>query len=123
MPFKNKAQQIEYQRQWMAKRRASYFADKTCVICNSTINLELDHIDPNLKISHRIWSWSNDRRLAEIAKCQVLCEVHHKVKTLEQTRTKTHGVSMYRSQKCRCDICRKARTVAESNRRQRKNSS
>ena len=71
----------EYQREWVAKRRATFFADKCCAYCGSTKNLELDHIDPSQKVSHSIWSWSESRRNEELAKCQALCEECHKEKT------------------------------------------
>lgn len=77
MPFKNPDEMREYQRLWMARRRAEFFGDKACVKCGSDERLELDHIDPALKVSHRIFSWSESRRLAEIAKCQILCHDCH----------------------------------------------
>lgn len=83
MPYKNKEQQKEYQRQWMANRRSKWFAENgPCIKCNSWNNLELDHINPEDKISHNIWSWSEKRIKEETAKCQVLCEDCHKEKTL-----------------------------------------
>lgn len=72
----------EYDREWVRKRRATFFAGKCCVKCGSTESLELDHIDPAEKVSHAIWSWREERRLAEAAKCQVLCYKCHKKKTL-----------------------------------------
>lgn len=83
MPMATPEAQREYQRKWKARRRADFFADKCCVRCGSTERLELDHKDPKLKISHNIWSWSKERREAEIAKCQVLCNECHQVKTVE----------------------------------------
>lgn len=73
--------QREYQRQWVAKRRAKWFTDKSCVNCGSVENLRLDHIDPKLKVNHRIWSWSWKKIEEEVVKCQVLCEGCHKDKT------------------------------------------
>lgn len=73
----------EYQRIWIAARRAKWFDGKVCVVCGGVENLELDHTDPNTKVTHRIWSWSWQRIEEETAKCQVLCEQHHKLKTLE----------------------------------------
>lgn len=60
-----------------AARRAAYFEGKWCFACGSREDLELDHVDPLEKIDHRIWSWAEARRLAELAKCQVLCHACH----------------------------------------------
>jgi hypothetical protein len=64
-------------------------ADKCCVRCGSTEDLELDHIDPSTKHSESkntsglIWSWCTERREAELAKCQILCKSCHLTKTRE----------------------------------------
>lgn len=60
---------------------------KSCVQCGECDpqKLQLDHIDMNGKATehdHKIWSWSKERREAEIAKCQVLCKDCHAKKTL-----------------------------------------
>ena len=81
MPYKNKEKQKQYQREWVAKRKSDFFLNKFCIKCGAKENLELDHIDPSKKLSHRIWSWSEQRRLDEIAKCQILCETCHGEKT------------------------------------------
>lgn len=81
MPYKNIEKKREYQRNWVAQRRDEYFQDKSCVRCGNHNELELDHIDPNTKVSHSIWSWSKERREKELAKCQVLCHTCHKEKT------------------------------------------
>ena len=102
----------EYQRQWVARRRAEWFADKHCVKCGSTDELQLDHIDPKTKVNNSIWSWSVARRVVELEKCQVLCYPCHKVKTREQVPI-TQGVqlvqhgdySMYKKG-CRCVPCK-----------------
>lgn len=73
-----------YTREWVAKRRAEFFFGKYCVVCGSTDKLELDHIDPTTKVHHAIWSWSETRRAAELIKCQILCNEHHKLKTRDQ---------------------------------------
>lgn len=105
MGYKNTEQQREYQRQWMANRRAAYLADKACIVCGCTDDLEVDHVDRSLKISHRIWSWSNERRDAELSKCQILCKTHHAEKTsIEKSRPITHGNSGY-DRGCRCTEC------------------
>jgi 5-methylcytosine-specific restriction endonuclease McrA len=71
----------KFQREWIAKRRADFFEGKSCIKCNSTKRLELDHIDRANKVSNSIWSWKESRRLEEIAKCQILCYHCHKEKT------------------------------------------
>jgi hypothetical protein len=82
MGYKDKEKQREYQRLWRERRRRDWF-DKNgpCIKCHSWENLEIDHIDPKLKTSHRIWSWSEKRRDRELAKCQVLCKVCHAEKS------------------------------------------
>ena len=86
MPYKDADRQREYARKWMAARRQSYMCDKVCVVCGSTDRLELDHIERKSKVSHCIWSWSERRRVEELAKCQVLCFSHHQ----EKTRVELH---------------------------------
>jgi 5-methylcytosine-specific restriction endonuclease McrA len=113
------ARQKEYQREWCAKNRAAYMAGKSCVVCGSTQNLEVDHIEPEQKISHRIWSWSAVRRAAELAKCQILCTDCHLTKTLEQRPKPDHGtLSRYQRGKCRCEPCREANRLDSRQRRE-----
>lgn len=114
MSFADKNVQREYQRLWVANRREKFFFDKSCVDCGSVSNLELDHINPEEKISHRIWSWSEERLQKEIVKCQVLCQPCHIKKTnkdLFQGHI-VHG-ELYRGYRngCRCDLCREARKI------------
>lgn len=71
----------EYQRRWMAKRRAEFFAGKSCARCGSTRDLELDHIDWRSKWTHNIWSFRKIKRESELSKCQVLCRSCHKIKS------------------------------------------
>lgn len=100
----------KYKREWARARRAEYMAGKSCVVCGTTESLEVDHIDPAQKVSHRIWTWSRPRIEAELAKCQILCTEHHKEKTRSQIPIPEHGtISRYGGRhKCRCDLCRKA---------------
>jgi len=90
------------------QRRVDWLdANGPCVLCGSSDDLEVDHLDPTVKDSHRIWSWSLERRTAELKKCQVLCSKCHKQKTREQRReSMKHGTeSMYRFGPCRCELC------------------
>lgn len=77
MPYADPAAQREYQRQWLAARRAKWFEGKSCIDCGAVDDLELDHRDPAQKVSHRIWSWSWERIEAEAAKCDVRCRDCH----------------------------------------------
>lgn len=102
-------QKREYQRKWVATRRAEYLADKRCVVCGSINELEIDHIDRTTKKYNpaALWGMSNTNpnKIAELKKCQVLCAVHHKEKTkAELNRLRTHGRTMYRYG-CKCEIC------------------
>jgi len=83
MPYKDPIAQREYQRQWMARERAAWFDGKFCVDCGTAEGLELDHRDPKLKVTHRIWSWARERRLKELAKCVARCQSCHRRKTVE----------------------------------------
>lgn len=109
MPYIDKERQREYSRNWVANRRALYFKDKVCTKCGGTDRLELDHIDPVLKVSHNIWSWSEIRQRAELVKCQILCFKCHKAKTLMLYAPKRHGTdAMYHKGPCKCELCLKA---------------
>lgn len=120
MPYKNPNVQREYQRTWIAARRALFFEDKVCRRCGSKEDLELDHIDPSAKWSHRIWSYSWDRIMKEVAKCQVLCRACHLEKTLEDhDNLREHRTEVaYVKYHCRCDECMRMKNVAPSESRE-----
>ena len=82
MPYADRLKQNEWARKWIAARRAAFFNGKSCAKCGSCGRLELDHIDPETKVHHSIWSWSESRRVIETAKCQVLCHACHLDKTI-----------------------------------------
>lgn len=66
----------------MRKAREEWFAvNGPCQKCGSGDNLELDHINPEEKVSHSVWSWAPRRRELELKKCQVLCRKCHREKT------------------------------------------
>ena len=108
MPWKDKEIHNSYCRFKAALIRALYLYDKVCAKCDSIENLEIDHIDPDTKIDHRIWSWSEQHRSEELLKCQVLCRNCHKAKhrppIIHGTRTG------YKNRGCRCIECTKANT-------------
>lgn len=113
MPYADPNARREYARKWVANRRAEFFKDKTCVDCGSSENLELDHIDPLVKVSHRIWSWSAEKRAAEIAKCVVRCRSCHAAKTWNgQGRKRAdHGTFHKYTHGCRCGPCTEANRI------------
>lgn len=116
MPYKNKDEQRRWQREWRQKRRQEWLIQNgPCIKCGSDQYLEVDHINSNTKVSHNVWSWSEERRNEELAKCQVLCKECHKKKSISELwKPITHGTdSAYTKRKCRCDICK----TAHSNKR------
>lgn len=101
-------------------RREAWVASHCCEICGSKEDLHLHHVDPTKKISHRIWSWSDARREAELEKCIALCrkchQEHHRQEMIK------HGtVSRYSRGGCRCELCRAAKAADNARRDRRKN--
>lgn len=96
-----------------------------CVKCGSDENLQFDHIDKNSKsfdVSNKI-TYPRDIVLAELEKCQLLCEECHKTKSLHDLDKKaakgTHGtLSSYRY--CRCFECKEAKRAYAANHRLKK---
>jgi len=124
MPCRTPELQREYQRKWMIARRAAWLAEHgPCANCGSSERLEVDHIDRKLKALHvgALWSMAHDnpRRVAELAKCQVLCHACHLLKTRADRQPPfIHGTyPTYDTHRCRCDLCRAANM--ERQRRQR----
>jgi hypothetical protein len=105
----------QYQNAWLKRRRQEWLATQgACVRCGSWKKLEVDHIDPEQKVSHRIWSLSEKRRLAELEKCQVLCHGCHLKKTAADRAAKVlHAtLTMYRNG-CRCRACKAVHAIRE----------
>lgn len=104
------------------RNRENYFLNKFCARCGSFSNLELDHINPEEKETHRIWSWSEERRLVELAKCQVLCNSCHKNKTsLQKKDPKFTGCTDRKTYTalCKCEKCRKSQRERKAEWRKR----
>lgn len=119
MPMATREEQRAFQRQWVARRRAAFFADKDCSRCGSTDDLHLHHRNPEQKVAHAIWSWREERRLAEIVKCDVLCRSCHEEHHAAQREQ--HGTRTRYRKGCRCDLCRWAKAKeGDAYRRRRK---
>jgi 5-methylcytosine-specific restriction endonuclease McrA len=114
MPYLDKEKQRECNRRRVIFNRQEFFEGKSCVKCGSAKELELDHVNPREKTSHRIWSWSRKRREEEIVKCQILCKDCHLKKTEEERGGfHKHGTRrMYEHHGCRCQPCRDAHSAS-----------
>lgn len=115
MPYKDPSKQSAYQSRRLKQRRLDWISQHgPCANCGGSERLEVDHINPEEKVSHRVWSWSAEKRAEELAKCQVLCHDCHKAKTFAQTTPHTaHGrVWMYQKYGCRCEECRVAKSLS-----------
>jgi hypothetical protein len=99
--------QLDRYNRWMSEARE--YLGGVCVICGTTEDLQIDHIDPNTK-SFTFGSKRPARAVwdAELKKCQLLCLEHHKEKTArEWYAARQHGTyGMYQKHGCRCDKCR-----------------
>lgn len=117
----------EYMREYMRLRyhrvrsAALILLGSKCVRCDSRDSLQFDHVDPSTKkftLGRNMGSVSTPKLVAELAKCQLLCEPCHRLKSISdlgKTPARgTHGtLSAYRY--CRCDKCKRAKS--EHNRR------
>lgn len=74
------------------RRRIWFEQNGPCRHCGATEKLELDHIDPEQKEHHALWSWTEKRRAAELAKCQALCHDCHQKKTAGENQERMLGV-------------------------------
>ena len=110
MPYADKDKQREYQRRWMKERRETWLNENgPCVDCGTWLDLEVDHVDPSRKVTHRVWSWSVERREKELAKCVVRCHPCHESKTNTGVgRRAPHGTGSRYDSGCHCNECRKA---------------
>jgi hypothetical protein len=101
----------EYKRIRHAELRSKWFSENgPCRWCGSYKDLEVDHINPKLKVSHKIWAWSDKRREAELLKCQALCYYCHREKSrleaMVDIATRHGTLTGYQNKKCRCNECK-----------------
>ena len=103
------------------QRIFNYLGGK-CLNCNSTETLQIDNID-HFNKSFTIasnWGRSWDYLLPELNKCQLLCKDCHLSKSMSEGSLakgwtnqprQTHGtVWSYTKYKCRCQLCKSAKS-------------
>lgn len=102
----------KYMRDRMVRRRTQAIKQLggKCVNCGSIENLEFDHVnqdpDPRTRRGRgSIWTFSEERFQAELAKCQLLCRDCHKQKTLNEISA-PHGGGLSGKKNCTCTLCR-----------------
>ncbi len=110
--------QTEVRKRYTQKRldKAKDYLGSKCKECNTTENLEFDHIDPQNKeieittaVMAKCWSW--DKLVIELNKCQLLCKECHLKKTIKSYPIQPCGTYWkYRKYKCRCKECVLANT-------------
>ena len=118
---KNRVDYNSYMRGYMLRRYHERMAAAIAFLggrcrCGSVKDLQFDHTDRTNKsfTVAKLWSLSKAKFWAEVSKCQLLCAMCHKQKTLKDLRqisAKTrHGtISTYRY--CRCSLCREAKSA------------
>lgn len=129
----NREEYLTYIKQYQQRRREerrAYAVQKLggkCVNCNTTENLEFDHIIPIGQVIGRriseLLTARKERLDKELKLCQLLCEECHRLKSAYEDRHHsstihgTHGALKY----CRprCDICRVFEKQYNANRPER----
>jgi hypothetical protein len=124
MPYKDPKEQRRFQRERTAMRRAEAIAERggKCLRCSSTKSLEFHHRKRSTKKDHKVWSWKESRRKAELKKCDLLCRECHAKETAKERGygTSPHGtLTCYQNYRCRCKLCRAANADQEHRRRLR----
>lgn len=94
MSYKDSQKQKAYQNSWLKERRRRWLQEHgPCVSCGSWEQLEIDHVNPTKKLTHRVWSWSTKRRDLELSKCVVRCTDCHQEKTAIENSNAFSGKS------------------------------
>lgn len=95
MPY-NKEQRNAYQSKYRKQRRDTAIAllGGKCVVCSTNEDLQLNHIDPRSKSFNpgRFWGKA-ELYWQEVAKCNLLCGLHHREETARQYAKKLIGTN------------------------------
>ncbi len=122
--MKTKAEYNAYMKSYMnarwKKRRAKAEArlGGKCNLCGSTEELEFDHIDPSTKATTigRASSMNDEKFWKEVDKCQLLCGVHHRLKTSSE-QSVGHGGGVSGKRNCKCQPCKQMKAKYTAKRR------
>lgn len=106
----------EYMAEYMLRRyhqrrgKAIVQLGGVCIDCGTTEELELDHAiaaDKSFPIG-TMWSISEVRFQAELAKCVLRCHPHHVEKSLREGDIPSveHGGGVSGRKNCPCELCR-----------------
>jgi hypothetical protein len=106
----------EYQQK---KKKIHDYLGSGCVVCGTSKNLHIDHIDASTKCFTILTNWAYSWSILEpeLKKCQLLCKTHHLEKSIScgdlisggwnKINHPSHGTSiMYGKYKCRCGDCK-----------------
>lgn len=88
------------------RERVLEYLGGECVVCGSTDQLNIHHkrgTDVAFKLSGA-WCWKWERQVAELAKCELRCDTHHR-----EDYAAEHGTKSGYGSGCRCDACVNAR--------------
>jgi hypothetical protein len=96
-------------------RRHLWFAENGPCSCGSWEDLQVHHIDPSTKVDHKVWSWSEARRYAELSKCVPKCRPCHKQITEDSLRVGHGHIATYK-RGCRCEPCRAVKKLENAKR-------
>ena len=119
-PGKTREEYNAYMREYMAKRyqlrrrQAIEFLGGKCAWCGSIEELEVDHIDRTNKSFEiaDMYGLSEEKYMAEVKKCQLLCNKHHKEKSVIERGgipAKGHHGRPSSYKYCKCEVCLEAR--------------
>ena len=112
-----------YHRQYYVKRRQAvigYLGGK-CVACGAVDDLQVDHIERQIKSFNIAKRLSVKNNKAELDKCQLLCRGCHADKTARENRDFTHGtIYGFMKVRCSCDLCVIAKSAWNNARSERR---
>lgn len=107
MPCKNRDDQRAAQRAHLLRKRLRCidYLGGACAICGTTERLEFHHKEPAQKESGvgQLLSRRWDVLVAELDKCELRCDEHHK-----EFHSAAHGTTTLYHRGCRCEECRAA---------------